>query len=312
MQELNKLKYLVLRNIKLYFKDKFTFFISLATPLILVVLFLTFLRSVYEDSIISALPQGVTLDRRIINAFTGGWLFSSILSVSCITVAFCSNMMVVDKLNKTRDDFIVSPIKKATLLSSYTISNFITTFLIGIIVFLVSLVYLAIVGFYLSFVDILLILANLVIMIAFGSILSSIIGLFINSQGAFSAVSSLVSSMYGFICGAYMPIASFGKGMKYFVCFLPGTYGTILFRQSYMRGALNEISKKVSPEVAEVIRGSFDGKLEVFGNVIPSWAMFLIVGGCTLALFALYLLLSHIKKKSVIKSKKAWNFLMFC
>ena len=46
---------LIRRNIKLYFKDKGMFFTSLITPLILLVLYSTFLGSVYEDSFRSAL-----------------------------------------------------------------------------------------------------------------------------------------------------------------------------------------------------------------------------------------------------------------
>ena len=44
------LKAMVLRNIKLYFKDKGMFFTSLITPAILLVLYATFLGNVYIQS----------------------------------------------------------------------------------------------------------------------------------------------------------------------------------------------------------------------------------------------------------------------
>ncbi len=50
MTECKKLISLVERNTKCYFKDKFTFFVSMITPLILLVLFVTFLKNVYMDS----------------------------------------------------------------------------------------------------------------------------------------------------------------------------------------------------------------------------------------------------------------------
>lgn len=40
---------LVKRNVKLYFKDRGTFFTSLITPVILLVLYGTFLKNVYEE-----------------------------------------------------------------------------------------------------------------------------------------------------------------------------------------------------------------------------------------------------------------------
>lgn len=82
------LRYLTARHIKLYFKDKQTFFMSLITPLILVVLFATFLRSVYVSSLLSVLPEGVVLPDKLVNGFVGGWLISSILGTTSVTLAF--------------------------------------------------------------------------------------------------------------------------------------------------------------------------------------------------------------------------------
>ncbi len=66
--ELRKFASLVARNAKCYFKDKFTFFMSLITPMILFVLFITFLRNVYIESFNSAFSaSGLKMDERIIN-----------------------------------------------------------------------------------------------------------------------------------------------------------------------------------------------------------------------------------------------------
>ena len=51
-------------------------------------------------------------------------LISSILAVSCVTVAFCSNfLMVQDKANGTIRDLRISPMKSATLSLSYYIAT---------------------------------------------------------------------------------------------------------------------------------------------------------------------------------------------
>ncbi|MFR4199322.1 MAG: hypothetical protein ACLT2C_09535 [Ruminococcus sp.] len=42
---------MILRNTKLFFKDKGMFFTALITPLVLLVLYITFLGSVYADSL---------------------------------------------------------------------------------------------------------------------------------------------------------------------------------------------------------------------------------------------------------------------
>ena len=311
LSEFKKLSALVGRNIKLYFKDKMTFFISLLTPIILVVLFLTFLKGVYANSIISTLPEGMEVSNKAIEAFCGGWLFSSIVSVSCVTVAFCSNIMVLDKINKSINDLNITPVKKSTLLISYFISNFLTTFLICVIVLIISFIYLACVGFFLTFFDVFMLFVSTICMCLFGSLLASIVGMLVSSQVAHSAVSSLVSSMYGFVSGAYMPISQFGVGIKTFLSFLPSTFGTVLFRQYYMNGVINHLqtAEHVPAEIAEQIRLSFDGKLVLFDTTMPTWALFTVVVGTSLLLLGLYILISHLKKRKLHQKeyKKAPN-----
>ena len=46
------------RDLKVFFKDKGLFISSLITPIILLVLYATFLARVYKDSFFSALPEG--------------------------------------------------------------------------------------------------------------------------------------------------------------------------------------------------------------------------------------------------------------
>ena len=48
---------LIKRNVKLFFKDKGMFLTSLITPIILLVLYATFLGNVYRDSFTSNLPD---------------------------------------------------------------------------------------------------------------------------------------------------------------------------------------------------------------------------------------------------------------
>lgn len=299
--ELKKLNCLTARNIKLYFKDKLTFFVSLITPMILIFLFLAFLKNVYEDALTSNIR--IELSKNIVNAFTGGWLFSSILSVSCITVAFCSGMMVYDKINGVRNDFSVAPIKRSTIQVSYVLANFVTTLIVCLIVFAISLIYLAIVGWYLSFVQILLILANIVLTSFFGCLLANCIWQFVNSQGALSGVCTMVSSLYGFISGAYMPLGTMGKGIQVFASFLPGTYSTILFRQFYMQGVIDQISKTAPQEAIDALKTNFDCSFSFFGTKVSSLACFLIVAISTVVLLGLFILFSNLKHKTKHTSK---------
>ena len=73
-----------------------------------------------------------------------------------------------------------------------------------------------------------------------------------STQGQISAVGTVISAGYGFICGAYMPISSFSSGLQKVISFLPGTYGTALMRNHAMQGALAEMEKIFLEEGVEV------------------------------------------------------------
>lgn len=295
--ELRKMMYLTLRNIKLYFKDKMTFLVSLITPLILLVLFIAFLKSTYEDSILSII-QGFDLDQSLIDAFTGGWLFSSVLATSCITIAFCSGMMVIDKINRANIDFMVSPVKKSTLQLSYVLANLFSTFIITFVLLIVGLIYLACVGFYITFVDILLIVFGIIITSLFGTILANIIWTFTHSQGVVSGVCTLVSALYGFICGAYMPIRTMGQGMQYFVSLLPGTYATVLFRQGFLNSVLNRMRETLPQGMINGIASGFDVKMSFFGHDVSTLALILVISISTIVLLGVFLFINKFKKKN--------------
>ena len=59
---------LVSRNRKLFFKDKGMLFSSMITPVILIVLYATFLANVYKDSFVSATKDMIDLPDKIIGS----------------------------------------------------------------------------------------------------------------------------------------------------------------------------------------------------------------------------------------------------
>lgn len=300
MTECKKLISLVKRNTKCYFKDKVTFFMSLITPLILLVLFVTFLRNVYISSFESALADNsFEINNRIIEGIAGAWLMSSILSVSSVTVAFCSNIiMIEDKINSTVNDFNVSPIKRTTISFAYFISNFFVTFIVMMCVMVIGHIYLAAVGWYITAGDVFMIIVDCICCILFGTLLAGVVESFVSSQGGLSAVATLVSSMYGFICGAYMPISSFAKGLQNVLSLLPGTYGVGILRNHYMGGYLAALKDAGVPaEHLNGIMDGFDANLYSFGTKIPLGAMYGIILGACAVLLAAYVAIVIVKNK---------------
>lgn len=287
------------RNIKLFFKDKGMFFTSMITPLILLVLYATFLANVYRDAFESSFPLGFEISDELMNGLVGGQLFSSLLAVSCVTVAFCSNLLMVqDKVSGARSDLTIAPVKRSVLALSYYFASAISTLIICLVTVAAGCIYLSQTGWYLTVTDILLIIADVFLLVMFGTALSSIINYFLHSQGQISAVGSIVSSCYGFICGAYMPISSFAEGLQKTLSFLPGTYGTALLRCHTLRGAFEELSDLGVPDVIiDSLRDSVDCNIYFFDSKVEESTMFLILGGTVIALIAIYVLMNKLKKR---------------
>lgn len=291
---------MIKRNIKLFFKDKGMFLTSLITPVILLVLYVTFLGNVYRDSFVANLPQGVTLPDRLLDGLVGGQLISSILAVSCVTVAFCSNfLMVQDKATGAVKDLRISPASSTVFSVGYYAASLISTLIICMSAAALCLIYVAITGWYMSVIDVLLLLLDVLLLSLFGTAISSVINFFLSSQGQISAVGTIVSSGYGFISGAYMPISSFGSGLQRVISFLPGTYGTALLRNHALRGAIYEMSEYgVTDEAIEGLKDAIDCNVYFFDTRVSEWGMYIILGASIALLVGIYVLMNIPRKKA--------------
>ena len=286
---------LIKRNIKLYFMDKGMFLTSLITPVILLVLYSTFLGNVYEDSFRGALEAaGATVSDDLIWGCVGGQLVSSLLAVSCVTVPFCANLLMVqDKITGARGDLTIAPVKLGTLGLSYYLATLVSTLLINYAAMAVCLGYLAAVGWFLTATDVAALALDVTLLVLFGTALSSCVNFPLSTNGQASAVGTIVSAGYGFLCGAYMPISNFSDGLQKALSFLPGTYATSLLRNHAMRGVFEEMKRIGFPaEVMEAIRDSVDCNLYFFGEMVPIATMYAVLLGAIVIAVGLYIVMN--------------------
>ena len=285
------------RHIKVFFKDKGLFFSSLITPIILLILYATFLAKIYKDSFSQNL-NGFTVPEKLIDGTVAAQLFSSLLAVSCVTVAFCSNLiMIQDKVNGVRSDFIVSPVKKSSMALSYFTASLLSTLIVSFTATIACFIYILIKDcWYMSFADIMLIIVDVLLLTTFGTALSSIVNVFLTTNGQAQAIGTIVSAGYGFVCGAYMPIKSFGDGLRNVMMFLPGTYGTSLIRNHSLNGVFAEMENVgFPPEVMNGIKESIDCRLSFFGTNVEQWVMYLVLIGSIVLLIGIYIVLNVLK-----------------
>ena len=290
---------MITRNRKLFFRDKGMLFSSLITPVILIVLYATFLAKVYKDSFMSNLPEAMDISEKLINGTVAGQLVAALLAVSCVTVTFCVNLtMVQDRANGTRKDFDVSPVKKPVIYLGYFFSTVLNSLMVNLLAFVLCLGYIAKMGWYLSAGDIVWLTLDMVVLVLFGTVLSSIVCYPLKTQGQMSAVGTIVSAGYGFVCGAYMPISNFGEGLQKVLSYLPGTYGTSMIKNHMLRGVFDAMETEGFPtEVVNGIADSLDCNPVFRGDVVEPAMMLVIMLGTIAALGGIYLLITALPEK---------------
>lgn len=290
---------LINRNRKLFFRDKGMLLSSLITPMILIVLYATFLAKVYKDSFMSNIPEVMNVSDKLINGTVAGQLAAALLAVSCVTVTFCVNLtMVQDRANGSRKDLDISPVRKPVIYMGYFFSTVFNSLMVNFLAIGLCLGYIKAMGWYLSAADILLLIADIVILVLFGTVLSSIVCYPLKTQGQMSAVGTIVSAGYGFICGAYMPISNFGEGLQKAMSYLPGTYGTSLIKNHMLRGVFDAMEDEGFPsEVITGIADSLDCNPSFHGNVVEPGMMMAVMAGTIAVLGVLYLVITAMPER---------------
>lgn len=292
---------LIQRNIKLFFKDKGTFFTSLIAPLIILVLFVTFLGGIYRDVFTptdeNMLPK---LPEEFINGFCGGWLLSCLLAVCTVTVAFSANMcMVKDKTNGIIHDFRITAVKTSVLVLGYYIATAIVTFIICLVTLGIGFIYIACVGWFIPAKDVILILLDVLILVLFGTALSSIVCSCIHNQGGITAVTTIVSSIYGFLCGAYMPISEFSTPIQNVILLLPGSYGTSLLHRHFLSGPLEVLNTTYQYPYVDEFKKAFDIDLVFRNHIIGPKVSYMVMIGSVIALIGIFIVMNVLKRKKV-------------
>ncbi|HIT26475.1 MAG TPA: ABC transporter permease [Candidatus Ornithoclostridium excrementipullorum] len=275
---------LVLRNLKIFVGDKASVFFSLLAPLIVLLLYVFFLKELQIDSA-AAMFGDVPVDPGLIEKTVNNWMLAGVVSVACVTVSFSAQEREIkDRETGVVADIKASPLPRPLIEMSYFLSNLVITLCICAAVLVVALIYAAISGWTLSAGDVAGLFACLVMSALSASLITGLISRFVRTSSQHGALVGIVSAAIGFLMGAYMPIGIFPKAVQYITLFVPGTYSAALFRELFMRGTVDELAA-VSPQAAEAIESAYSLEIDFFGVQIGAEKI-AAVFAATIALFA--------------------------
>ena len=290
---------LTARNVKVFFSDKSMFFASLITPMILLILYVTFLGRVFHNSLDQD-ALGVALPDSVINAVVNGQILACLLAVCSVTVAFSSNLLMVnDKITGSAKDIDVSPVKSHTKSLAYFAATFISTIIINLVALVLCLIYIRTQNcWYYELKDVLLLFGDVVLLSFFGTALASVVNFGLKTQGQLSAVANIVSAGYGFICGAYMPISNFSALLRDSIMFLPSTYFMSLIKNHALTAPFQEMAKTEIPTQAiDAVKTALDYKISFFSHEVSLNTMYLIAITSIVVLIIVFILQNKFRKQ---------------
>ena len=255
------------RNLLIYFKDWTAILFSLLTSLIILVLYMLFLKGTFESSMDSALSQAGSIADLISSsdteAFVNAMLLVGMMGSALITVPYsCLTTIVKDRENKIDYDVSATPVKRWQIIISYFVAAALSACIITGILLTAGILILSINGgLGLSSGDVFKAYAAVIL----GSVSSTaffmmIMQLFKTSQSS-NAFFGLLSAAAGFVIGAYIPVSQFSDGIQTFCNIFPATHVTIVIRNVLMRGVLENFDASTGG----IDNGAFTGALrEIF------------------------------------------------
>ena len=244
--------------------------------------------------------MGVALPEGVINAVVNGQILACLLAVCSVTVAFSSNLLMVnDKITGSTKDIDVSPVKSHTKSLAYFAATFISTIIINLVALILCLLYIRIQNcWYYELKDVLLLFGDVVLLSFFGTALASVVNFGLKTQGQLSAVANIVSAGYGFICGAYMPISNFSALLRDTIMFLPSTYFMSLIKNHALTAPFQEMAKTEIPAQAiDAVKTALDYKISFFSHEVPLNMMYLIAISSIIGLVIIFILQNKFKKQ---------------
>ena len=243
---------LIKRNLLLFFKDWQSILFSLLTSIIVLVLYLLFLKGTFVSAIQSAMEQypglASMVPQKDIAMFANLFLLSGILGSAMISVPFsCITVVVKDRANKVDYDILSTPLKRGQIIFAYFVSAVLTSILLNSIILAVGLIGIRMQGnMYLNISQV----VKAFSIVALGSISASaifmIIVLFFKTVSACEAFFGILSAASGFVIGAYIPISQFSNGVQTVCNLFPASQITIILRNILLNGLLEHINTSLA------------------------------------------------------------------
>jgi multidrug/hemolysin transport system permease protein len=268
---------LVVRNLRVYFRDKASVFFSLLGVFVIIGLYVVFLG----DMIVGQYEDVMPGFRWVMDS----WIMAGVVAAASITTTMGAfGTMVDDNAKKIMKDFKVSPLKRWQLVLGYILSSVVVGVIMSLVTLLLGELYIVMQGgHFLGFIALIETIGLIFLSVFASSALVFFLVAFIKSPNAFATASTLLGTLIGFFMGVYVAIGNLPEGVQWVVKAFPLSHSGVLLRKVMMEDAIDQVIVPVMgtlPEGAFSLAG-FRRDLGVdfrFGDwTLPFWAHILIL-----------------------------------
>ena len=224
------MKYLVKRNLLIFFRDRGSVFFSLLGVLIIIGLYVLFLGDIMVKDL-GDLPGARFL--------MDSWIMSGLLAVTPVTTSLgAMGVVIEDKKYGMYKDFAASPIKRNVLYGGYLISGFLISLILSLVTFFLAEIYIVIYGGeLLAAAAAGKALAMILLTTASSGIMMFYMVSWFKSVNTFSAASTVIGTLMGFLTGIYIPVGALPSSIQTVVKLFPPSHAAVLFRRIMMEQA---------------------------------------------------------------------------
>jgi multidrug/hemolysin transport system permease protein len=279
----------------LFFRDKANVFFSLLAVLIILGLYVLFLGNQMEQMMANSL--GFVSDK--IPALMAALVLGGMVAVTSITGCMGALGVSVDDKKAAANDFFTSPVSKKRITLSYILGSSVVGLIMTLVALVLCVAYIVTKGGAMpDIADMGRLLLTTVLSVLCGNAMVFFLTCFVNTQNAYSSVSTVLGTLIGFLMGIYIPIGVMPNAVQWVIKCFPMSHAAAMYKQILADGELSLLFANAPAEALESTREMF-GIAFTYGDYTSGfWFSAGVLAVATVVFFALSLQVLRLRPNS--------------
>jgi len=282
------------RIILLFFRDKANVFFSLLAVFIIIGLYVLFLG----DMMAQGLQAQLGFYSPMIGVTMASITLSGMVAVTSVTCSMGALGISIEDKETSAKDFLTSPAPRSKISVGYILGSSAIGLLMTLVALVLCLLYIVSRGGSLpGATNVALLLLTTVLSVLCGISMVYFFCSFVKTSNAFSAISTVIGTLIGFLMGIYIPIGNFPTAVQWVIKCFPMSHAASMYRQLLADRELADLFAEAPPEILESLRELF-GIIFTYGDTTSTfWSSAVFLTFSTILFSVLSLIAMRVQKR---------------